>query len=268
MSEPSYPPPPPSSPPPSAPPPAAPQAKKKGLHPLAWVGIGCGALLVLVLVVLAAFTWWAGNKVRDVAKDFEDNPAMAAAVMAVRLNPEVELVDSDKDAGTLTVRNKETGEEMTFDLEEIEDGKLEVLTGDGERSSVTFGGGEGGVEITAEKDGEKSRMRFGAGDAEEIPDWVPIYPGSEPSGTFLTTTSEGASGAFGVSTSDPPDEVLSWYGEQVEELGIDPRRSEFSTPVSRGGTVTGSTEGREIGVTVTSQDEGTMVTITFSDRQE
>lgn len=263
MSEPSYPP-----PPPSPPPPAPQRARKKGLPALAWVGIGCGALLVIALIVAAAGFWWLGNKARDFAGDFEDNPAMAAAVMAVRVNPEVELVDSDKDAGTLTVRNKETGEEMTFDLDEIEDGKLEVLTGDGERSSFTFGGGEGGVEITAEKDGETSRMRFGAGDAEEIPDWVPIYPGSEPSGTFLTTTSEGTSGAFGVSTSDPPDEVLSWYGEQVEELGIDPRRSEFSTPVSRGGTVTGSTEDREIGVTVTSQDEGTMVTITFSDRQE
>lgn len=263
MSEPSYPPPPPATPPPAPQP-----APKKGLPPLAWVGIGCGVLLLIALVLFAAGTWWVGKKVRDVAGDFENNPAMATAKMMVRLNPDLELVDSDDEEGTITVRDKRENKEYTFDLHDIEEGKLDILTGEGEESSVRFGGGEeGGFEITTESGGKTSRIRVGAGDADELPDWIPIYPGTEPKGTFLSTSSEGTSGAFGMTTDDAPDEVLSWYADEIEDLGIEPSKTQFSTPVSKGGTVTGSADGRQIGVTVTSQGEETSVAVTFSDKQ-
>jgi len=261
MTEPMAPPPPPATPPPATP------AKKKGLSPLAWVGIGCGALVLIAVIVLGAGVMFVGKKARDLAADFESNPAMAAAKLAVRLNPELEVVESDEEAGTLTVRNKETGEVLTFDLEEIEQGKLGVLTGEGEETTVTFGGTEGGVEIETEEGGKTSRLRFGAGaGADEIPSWVPVYPGTEPASNFISTTDEGTQGAFSLSTGDEPDEVLDWYADEVEDLGMAPERSTFSTPESRGGLISGEAGERGLNVTVMNQGEGTLVTVTFSDK--
>ncbi len=257
------PPPPPPYAPPAAPPPAP--EKKKGLPPLAWVGIGCGALLVIALIVFVAGSMFVAKKVRDVAGDFEDNPAMAAATMMVRLNPELELVESDQEAGTLTVRNKKTGEEMTFNLDDIEQGRLSVLTGEGEESSITFGQGEEGVEITTEEGGKTSRLQLGTG-SDDVPDWVPVYPGSQPAGTYLATTAEGTNGLFSVTTGDAPEEVLDWYAGELEELGLTVERTTFATPVNRGGTLAGRREGREVTVTVVSQDEGTQAQVMFNDK--
>ena len=250
----------------ATPPPPAP-AKKKGLPPLAWVGIGCGALVVIALIVFAVGSWLVAKKVRDVAGEFEANPAMAAAKFAVQVNPELELVESDDEAGTPTVRNKETGEVVTFNLEDIEQGKLGILTGEGEEATVTFGASAGGVEIRAEDEGgTASRLRIGGGDADEIPSWVPVYPGTEPASTFLSATDEGTQGAFSVTTGDAPDEVLSWYGDEVEDLGMEPQRSTFDIAGNRGGTVAGESGGRQVGVTVTTQDDQTLVMVTFSEK--
>ncbi len=254
-------------PPPPATPPSAQPAKKKGLSPLAWVGIGCGALALIALIAVGVGVMYVGKKARDLAGDFESNPAMAAAKLAVQLNPELEVVESDEQAGTLTIRNKETGEVMTFDLDEIQQGKLGVLTGEGEEATITFGAGEGGVEIEAEQEGKPSRRGAAAGaGADEIPSWVPIYPGTEPTSNFVSTTDEGTQGAFSLGTTDEPDEVLDWYADEVEGLGMTPERSTFSTPVSRGGLVSGEAGGRQLNATVMSQDEGTLVTVTFTDK--
>lgn len=255
-------PPPVTAPPPYAPPPAPPPPKK-GLSPLAWVGIGCGALAVVTLIVVAIVFAMAAKKGKEFLSDFESNPAFKTAEFAIRANPELELVESDSEAGTLTVRNKKTGEVVTVDLDDIEQGRLSVLTGEGEESTITFGGESGGLEIRAEEGGKTSRLRIGA-EPDEIPDWVPVYPGAQPASTFVSTTAEGTNGAFSLTTSDQPDEVLDWYAEELEDLGIDPQRSMFTTTVSRGGLVSGESGGRRLDVTVASQNEGTSVTVTFN----
>lgn len=261
MSEYTPPPPPPAQP--AAPPPAP--GKKKS--PWLWVGIGCAGLLVVTLIVIAVVLNFAANKVRDVASDFEDNPGLAAAEMIVRANPELELVDSDRQAGTLTVRNTRTGEEMTVNLKDIEQGRLSVLTGEGEESSIEIGQGENGFEVTTEQDGKTSRLRVGAGN-EDVPEWVPVYPGSQPSGTYVATTQDSVSGTFALTTSDPPEEVLDWYAGEIEELGLTVERTTFATPVNRGGSLRGHEEGREMTVTVVTQDEGTQIQIIFNGPQQ
>ena len=82
---------------------------KKGLPVWAWVGIGCGALVVVVLIVVTVAGFLVANKVKDVAADFEKNPAMATARMIVKLNPDLEEVSTDDEEGTITVRNTKTG---------------------------------------------------------------------------------------------------------------------------------------------------------------
>lgn len=257
--------PPPAAQPSYAPPPPP---KKKGLSPLAWVGIGCGALVLIGVIVVGVGMIWVGKKAKDFAGEFEANPAYAAAKMAVRMNPAVELVEADDETGTLTVRDKESGEVVTFNLEDIQEGRLEVFTEGGEETSVTFRGtGEGGFEVESEQGGTTSRMRFGA-DAGEIPEWVPVYPGTEPASNFISSTAEGTQGMFSFATDDSTDDVLAWYADQMEDLGIEPERSTFDVPGSRGGLVHGKGGGRELNATVADQGQGTQVTVTFSGKDE
>ena len=80
--------------------------ERTGLHPLAWVGIGCGAILmVIVIAVVMVGGFFLARTVKDVAEDFEDNPGLAAARFIVKASPELEEVEVDEDAGTMTVRN-------------------------------------------------------------------------------------------------------------------------------------------------------------------
>lgn len=255
------PPPPPPGEPAAAPPPAAPKKKS----PWLWVGIGCAGLVVIVLIVVAIVVTLAARKGKEFVESFEENPTIAGAEWIVRANPDLELVESDRGAGTLTVRNKETGEVMTFDLQDIEEGRLSVLTDEGEESSFSVSQGEGGLEFTTEEGGKTSRLRIGTG-GDDVPDWVPVYPGSQPTGTYLATTDEGASGAFSLSTGDAPEEVMEWYAGEAEDLGLTVERTTFATPVNRGGSLRGHGEGRELNVTVVTQDEGTQVQVVFSDQ--
>jgi hypothetical protein len=267
MSEYTPPPPPPGEPAAAPPPPApapAPAPKKKS--PWLWVGLGCAGLLVVVLIVVAILVTMAARKGKEFVESFEENPTMAGAEMFIRANPELDLVESDREAGTLTIRNKETGEVATLNLEDLEEGRLSMLTEDGEESTLSIGQGEGGFEITTEEGGKKSRLRIGAGGGDDVPAWVPVYPGSQPTGTYLATTDEGASGAFSLSTGDAPEEVMEWYAGEAEDLGLTVERTTFATDVNRGGSLRGHGEGRELNVTVVTQDEGTQLQVVFSDQ--
>lgn len=81
---------------------------KKGLSPLVWIGIGCGGLLLVGAVVLSVGGYFAVKTASDFVGD---NPAAAAAEAIVRINPELELVESDREGGTITVRESSTGKE-------------------------------------------------------------------------------------------------------------------------------------------------------------
>ena len=47
--------------------------------------------------------WFAAKKIKEVAGDFEANPGRTAAEFIVKMNPDLEIVESDDDAGTITV---------------------------------------------------------------------------------------------------------------------------------------------------------------------
>ena len=100
---------------------------KKGLSPLAWIGIGCGGLLLIGILVVSVGGYFAAKTVSDFVGD---NPAADAAEAIVRINPELELVESDREAGTITIREKSTGKEVTVNYSQLERGEL--VFGDGE----------------------------------------------------------------------------------------------------------------------------------------
>ncbi len=245
-------------PPPGSPPP------KKGLGPLAWVGIGCGVLLVIGMVLVAAGGWFAKKQIDK----FADNPGFAAAELIVRANPDLELVSSDREKNTLTVRNKKTGETLTVNAEDIKDGKVTVTNEKGE--TVDFSASQEGVKITNEK-GEVATLGGSAGGPKDLPSWVPVYAGGTVQGTFESTNAEGRTVAFTVSTQDPIDKVVSFYESKLKDEGFTVDKSTMSTNDQTGfSTVSGkSADGkREVGVVVTATPgQGTQAAVTVQDKK-
>lgn len=252
------PPPPPVGPtPPLTPPP------KKGVSPLVWVLVGCGALLALAALVLLVAGFFVAKKVKDVAGDFEKNPAMAAAKVIAAANPDVEVISADDDAGTITLRNRKTGEEITMDLEDVKKGRIRFKTGEGKQVDVQVQDqGSGGLRV----DSDEGTMTFGGGDEASLPPFLPTYPGLRLASTISGTFEHGMSGAWQFASNDPPQQILDFYQRELERTGF-----EVSVNTTRqGGRVSGGMlhasvdDGRQtVNVAVTASGGGSEGTITF-----
>ena len=241
---------------------------KKGLPVWAWVGIGCGTLIVLVMIVVTVVGFLVANKVKDVAADFEDNPAMATARMIVKLNPELEEISTDEDEGTITVRNTKTGEEITVNFDDIEDGKFSFSTDEGE---VTVDASEleesGSIKVTDDKGGVV--FATGGSVADDIPPWVPVYPDTEPSSRHSMKTDEELSGGFEIETSDTVAEVLAFYRSALEGEGYEISVNTFAQDDSEGAMVNAQSGSPKRSVIAIINAEGggpTKVVVTFSQR--
>ena len=258
------------------------------MSPWAWVAIGCGGLAVIVVVAFLALTFFAVKKgkeafeeatgsesFQEMIQDLQDNPAKAAAKLAVGLNPELDVVSTDDEAGTMTIHNNKTGEEVTLNFEDIAEGRLSMTTSEGEYSIDASDagdgadGGEGGV-VFKGPDGE---ARFGAGaNLDDVPDWVPVYPGaSETQGTFHSTTGTGVMGAFTAKTTDTPQKVLDHFkqlfGDQGYEIGAE---SMTKTGDASFGAITGEQagQGRSINVVIMESQGATSVTINYNEKKQ
>lgn len=236
------------------------------MGPLAWIGIGCGAL-VLIGVVAMFFIGYMAKRQLD---KFEDNPAMAAATLAVQLNPELELVSSDPEKNTLTIKNIKTGEVVTLSAEDIKDGKFTVTTAEGTTTLDMDAQGEdgGSMTVTNEK-GEVAKFSGGGGAPQNLPSWLPVYPGGTATGSYDATTNDERTAAFGVTTSDSVDDVLAFYEEKLKAQGFEVQKSTFESNGQKGGTVTGSSsdQKRSVNVIVGTSEQGTQATVTFSEKK-
>jgi hypothetical protein len=274
------PPPPPYQPP--QPPPAPPAdptyapgaaPKKKGLPPLAWVGIGCGVLLLLGALVFAVLVGWGVKKAGDLAHDMEDpnTASMTIAKTIVRVNPELELVDSDDDDGTLTIRNKKTGEVLTVDVSEVEEGRFSFKGEDGEEVTMGMEKGEDGQGAFTVRDREGNEtFRVGAGGEENIPRWVPRYEGVEISGTMANRSGGETNGGFAFETDDSVEDVLAFYADELEDEGMtESGRSDNSAGDSRFINVGYQGDGRTINTLVTTDGKGkTHVVVSYTEKNE
>src|SRR5215210_6038296 len=155
------PPPPPGMPPPPAMPPQPGPPVKKGLSPLAWIGIGCAVIAVLGMLVLGGVVAVGGYFVKKGVDKLEKNPALAAAEAFVRLNPDLDVVSTDEKAGTITIKNNKTGEVMTLNAKDVAEGRFEVETKDGKAVFDASGkDGNGTLKVTNEK-GEVATFKAG-----------------------------------------------------------------------------------------------------------
>ncbi len=242
-----------------------PAPERKGLHPLAWVGIGCGVILVIVVIAMLIGGFFLARTVKNVAEDFEDNPGLATARLVVKASPELEEVETDEAAGTMTIRNKKTGELITVNFDDIKEGRFS-WTADGEEVTVDVSDAESGTVKIESSDGDGFQLTTGDAVDEEIPDWVPVYPGTEPKNRGSMKTDEMVSGNYTTTTDDGVDEVLEYFQETLKSAGYDVSINTFSSDDTGGGMINGSlgSEGKSVVVVVGSDDGATGITVTHS----
>ena len=100
---------------------------------------------------------------------------------------------------------------------------------------------------------------------DDLPEWVPVYPDAEATGTYAATTPGGSGGSFQLTTADGVEEVLAFYVEELEGAGWSVQKTEFSGPDGKGAQGMGSHEGHTVVVILSSGDEGTQAMVNYSE---
>jgi uncharacterized cupin superfamily protein len=243
-------------------PPTAPA--KKGMGPLGWIAIGCGAILLIGLLGVGACTYYAKKKLGSVMSEFEANPEMAGAKLMVQMNPDLELVSTDDAAGTLTILNKKNGETVTISIADVKEGKFSVTTDEG-TSSVDVG--DGGVTVT---DAQGQTATFGPGASAETPAWVPTYPNGSIEGAYSSDSPDGRTATFVLKTSDSVADVLAFFAERLKAEGLRAETTTYTANNAAGGTVTATSDDQKRQVSVaagTADGGGTAATVTYIEKQ-
>ncbi|MCD4653203.1 hypothetical protein K8T06_04650 [bacterium] len=239
--------------------------EKKGLGTLAWIGIGCGALTLIIIVIVLIGGLFVAGKVKEVASDFEKNPELAAARLFVKLNPEIEEVKSDEDTGTITIREKETGKEITASFEDIKDGKFTFTDEDGKK--VTFGvdSDDDGGSLTISSEGEEITIASGK-NSGEIPEWVPIADGLKVGNKSNVTTDNFFSGSFTATSDQAMNKIKKYYQGTLSKNGYSVNLQTFSDDTSENSVITGTQEStsRTITVFIEADNNVTTVNITYT----
>ena len=241
------------------------QQKKKGLGALAWIGIGCGALIVIILVVLVGGGFFLFGKAKDVVEDFSDNPVAAAAETVVRLSSELELVESDREAGKIIVREVSSGKVLTFDYEDISEGRFSFEGEDGEALRFdASGAADGEATLTIEAEDGTTTLGTG-GQAVDLPDWLPSWSGSvAEQGGFSTVTNTERTGTYAFQTEDSADAILAFYREVLEDLDLEVSEAKYSGGGSAVTSLSGKSAEYDVTVSVTdTQTEATTVSLIY-----
>lgn len=244
--------------------PLSPAPPKKRMGVVGWIVIGCLALVVAAGAVFVGGVWFVGKKAKHLAEGFEKDPVRAAAELAVRLNPEVDLVAVDEGTKTMTIREKATGKEVTLDWSRISEGQFR-FGADGEEVTIEAvppeDGGPGGT-LTIQNGSSKTQARLGAGAPDSGLDWFPRYPGaSEIAVNYTTQSGEGRNDYFTFTTQDTVDQVLSFYESAFDRDGFETNKSTFTTGDRAGGTILGWTadQGHTFTLVVEENNETTQV---------
>ena len=182
--------------------------KKKGVHPLAWVGIGCLVVAMIGIAIVALLI----GKCTAAVKDFTENPEKAAAWLAERAikdDPDYEFVSRDDENRTITYIEKATGKEITVSWDDIRDGKLTVLSGD-EKVEIDASGGK--VQTT----GPDGTTTIG-GDAglKNLPQWFDMPEGIDQWRSAMHR--EKADGTFAGSVAGRSNKSLAGLQKEFEE---------------------------------------------------
>lgn len=232
-----------------------------------WVLAGCGSFVLLGVIVVMVGGFFIWNKAKEAGFDpelMEKNPAMAAAKIIAATNPDIEVVSTNDAKGTITLREKKTGKTITINLEDARSGRISFQQ-EGEDPVTIEAQGEGGSGSVEMKSSEGT-AKFGGGALEEVPDWLPEYPGVTIQGNFSMKGTDKSAGHFTFTTQDSIEQVVSFFNDNLTAAGLNVRRNVMQQDGKTSlGTVTGqdAEKKRTAAMTAIAGDKGTQVSVSF-----
>jgi len=238
-------------------PPVAPATVAK-TSPLVWVLAGCGGLIVIAALIFGVIAY----KARQFVSSAQRNPAYATARLMAAANPDIEVLSTDEDRGTMTIRNKKTGETLTINLKDAAKGKF-VFEQNGKKAEISAqgSGDKGSFEIKS----SEGSMKFGTDG--KAPDWVPAYPGSTPKGVFSSQGPKGLAGSYTFTATDSIEQVARYYEDALKKAGLAVTTNSVQQNGATGMSIISGEDTankRKAVVTATPSQGGTTVSITFS----
>jgi hypothetical protein len=223
---------------------AAPPRRKTS--PIVWILVAVVALACVAGAITLAGGLFLVHKARQAGVDadlFRDNPGLAIAKLIAAAHPDTDVVSTDPGSGTVTLRDRRTGKEMTLTFDQVR---------------------KGNFRFEADEDnGRKAVVQLG-GDAEKIPAGVPVYPGAKVQATF-EVDGNGANGQgayeYEFSTPDAPSKVVAWYHRKLEEDG---RKLALHNDSPDGGMLVAEDDAnrRTLRVIVSRDSSGTTINLT------
>src|SRR4051794_4221825 len=145
----------------STPTPGVPPSRQ-GMNPIIIILLVLFGLFALGAIAVVGGGLFIAHKLHQAA----GNPGLAAAKVLAATNPDVDVVSTDDDRGTITIRDRKTGKNLTLSFDDIKNGRLH-MEADGKQVSIEAkgDGANSGIEVKT-SDGES--MKFG-GVGEKLP---------------------------------------------------------------------------------------------------
>ena len=225
--------------PPATPLPAA--AAPKKISPLVWVLIIVAGCFVLGMIGLVGGGLFVANRIAR-------HPAGTVARIIAAANPDAEVVGTDENAGTITIRDRKTGETVTMNLEDAKNGRIRFSARDDHGKTAT--------------------MEIGGSAAGKLPSWVPQYPGASSQPTFSvrgeSNDESGEGGNVTFTTTDSPSKVLTYYQDKAKELGM---KVNLTNSSDQGGMIVASDDDSKRTLTVVvggGGSTGTAINLTYA----
>lgn len=180
----------------------APPTRRK-TSPIVWIVVALVGLACVAGAITLAGGLFLVHKAHEAGVDadlFRDNPGLAIGKLIAAAHPDTEVVSTDTGSGTVTLRDRRTGKEMTLTFDQVRKGfRFEADEDNGRKAVVELGG-----------------------DSEKVPAEVPVYPGAKVQATFeVDGDGAGGQGAYEYefSTPDAPSNVFAWYHSKLQEDG-------------------------------------------------
>ena len=237
--------------PPSMPFATPPPAPKKGSSGLAIAGGGC-LVVIVILVLLVGFGLY---KLKGFLTDFQKNPAKVTAMLVVKANPDLEIVNTNDATGEVTIHNKKTNETITTNFEELSKGKLTVKNAKGETTSYDASQADKKGVVVKSSDGSETVIG-GSQVTKQLPAWVPLYDAlKEQAGGVRTVTTEGVKGLYAGDTPDDFAKVKQFYLDKLNGSGF--KVDEVNLPGA-------ATTGRNTSIFTGKKDDKYVVSVTLT----
>lgn len=227
-----------SMPPAYTPPPAQPRK----MSPVVIALLAIVGLIFVCIVGAIGFAFFAARAIRN-------NPGLVIAKLMTATNPNIQVLNTDNGAGTITFRDRRTGKESTISFDQARNGQFSISADDDH--------------------GGKATMHFGGG-ASDLPSWIPKYPGAESYGVFSAKGTDGngsgEGGTFTFKTSDGASKVLEFYRDRAGDLGL---KVTMNTTTPTGGMIVTADDGEKKSLTAVANESGgsTTVSVTYGAKQ-